>query len=140
MASDGVVTAPIATASTAGVLRPHEFARHVTLVRDPVGPSAGHWVENRWSLRWDLPGGRWYHSEVLRPRWRYRLIYEPFLNVPLRRAQRIVVSSPALLEHAAALRPHAYRCEVIPFGLDVAGPDAGSHPSVSAVRIASTTS
>ncbi len=76
----------------------------------------------------------WYHSEVLRPRWRYRLIYEPFLNVPLRRAQRIVVSSPALLEHAAALRPHARRCEVIPFGLDVAGPDAGSHPSVSAVR------
>ena len=76
----------------------------------------------------------WYHSEVLRPRWRYRLIYEPFLNIPLRRAQRIVVSSPALLEHAAALRPHAHRCEVIPFGLDVAGPDAGSHPSVSAVR------
>ena len=76
----------------------------------------------------------WYHSEVLRPRWRYRLIYEPFLNIPLRRAQRIVVSSPALLEHAAALRPHARRCEVIPFGLDVAGPDAGSHPSVSAVR------
>ena len=76
----------------------------------------------------------WYHSEVLRPRWRYRMIYEPFLNIPLRRAQRIVVSSPALLEHAAALRPHAHRCEVIPFGLAVAGPDAGSHPSVSAVR------
>jgi rhamnosyl/mannosyltransferase len=75
----------------------------------------------------------WYHSEVLRPRWRYRLIYEPFLNVPLRRAQRIVVSSPALLEHAAPLRPHARRCEVIPFGLDV-GLDAASHPSVNAVR------
>jgi rhamnosyl/mannosyltransferase len=79
----------------------------------------------------------WYHSEVLRPRWRYRLIYEPFLNVPLRRAQRIVVSSPALLEHAAALQPHGRRCEVIPFGLDVSGPggpDDVTHPSVADVR------
>jgi rhamnosyl/mannosyltransferase len=75
----------------------------------------------------------WYHSEVLRPRWRYRLIYEPFLNVPLRRAQRIVVSSPALLEHAAPLRPHTRRCEVIPFGLDVV-PDTANHLSVDAVR------
>ncbi len=61
----GVATAPTATASTAGVLRPGEFARHVDLVREPAGPSAGHWVENRWSLRWDLPDGRWYDSEVL---------------------------------------------------------------------------
>ena len=29
------------------------------------GPSAARWVENRWSLRWDLPDGRWYDSEVL---------------------------------------------------------------------------
>src|SRR5687768_7610990 len=61
----------------------------------------------------------WYHSEVLRPRWRYKLIYEPFLRVPFLRASRIVVSSPALPEHAEALRAHASRCEVIPFGLDV---------------------
>ena len=47
------------------MLRPGEFARHVDLVREPAGPSTGHWVENRWSLRWDLPGGRWYDSEVL---------------------------------------------------------------------------
>ncbi len=53
------------TASTAGLLRPDEFARHVDLVREPVGPSAARWVENCWSLRWDLPRGRWYDSEVL---------------------------------------------------------------------------
>ncbi|MFL6165792.1 MAG: DUF6597 domain-containing transcriptional factor [Ornithinibacter sp.] len=52
------------TASTAGVLRPDEFARHVELVRAPAGEAAG-WVENRWALRWSLPGGRWYDSEVL---------------------------------------------------------------------------
>jgi lipopolysaccharide/colanic/teichoic acid biosynthesis glycosyltransferase len=77
----------------------------------------------------------WYHSEVLRPRWRYRLIYQPFLNVPLRRAQRIVVSSPALVEHAAALRAHARRCEVIPFGLQISrSAHAADHPSVKSVR------
>ena len=77
----------------------------------------------------------WYHSEVLRPRWRYRLFYEPFLEVPFKRASRIVVSSPALIEHAEALAPHRRRCEVIPFGLDplIAG-DAEAHPSVQAVR------
>ena len=51
----------------------------------------------------------WYHSEVLRSRWRYKLFYEPFLKPPLRRASRIVVSSPALAEHADALRDHASR-------------------------------
>ena len=77
----------------------------------------------------------WYHSEVLRPRWRYKLFYEPFLKLPFRRASRIVVSSPALPQHAEALREHASRCEVIPFGLDVhrtAAPER--HPAVAAVR------
>ncbi len=53
------------TASTAGLLRPDEFARHVELVRTRAGEPAGRWVENRWSLRWLLPEGRWYDSEVL---------------------------------------------------------------------------
>ena len=53
------------TASTAGVLRPDEFARHVALVREAVGLEAAPWVENRWSLRWTLPDGRWYRSEVI---------------------------------------------------------------------------
>jgi rhamnosyl/mannosyltransferase len=77
----------------------------------------------------------WYHSEVLRPRWRYRLFYEPFLRPPLGRASRIVVSSPALPEYAEALREHASRCEVIPFGLEVhPQPAADRHSSVVAVR------
>ncbi len=62
---DRTKATPRPTASTGGVLRPGEFARHVTLVRAPAGESASHWVENRWSLRWDLPPGRWYDSEVL---------------------------------------------------------------------------
>ena len=77
----------------------------------------------------------WYHSEVLRPRWRYKLIYEPFLKVPMRRAVRIFVSSPALVEHAGALAAHRRQCEVIPFGLDIPGPrDVAPPSSIAAVR------
>ena len=47
------------------MLRPGEFARHVDLVREPAGEQVARWVENRWSLRWDLPQGRWFDSEVL---------------------------------------------------------------------------
>jgi len=73
----------------------------------------------------DLVGGQrgplvvWYHSEVLRPAWKYRLMYQPFLRRVLDRAARIVVSSPALAEHAAALRPYRDKCRVVPFGIDV---------------------
>ena len=45
------------------------------------------------------PAGRlivWYHSDVIRPSWLYRLFYRPFLRFALSRAVRIVVSSPAL--------------------------------------------
>jgi AraC-like DNA-binding protein len=61
----GLATAPSPTASTAGLLRPEEFARHVDLVRARAGEPAARWVENRWSLRWSLPEGRWYDSEVI---------------------------------------------------------------------------
>ncbi|MBM6404508.1 helix-turn-helix transcriptional regulator [Phycicoccus sp. CSK15P-2] len=54
-----------ATATTGGVLRPEELARHVSLKRHPAGDVAASWVENRWSLRWGLPEGRWFASEVL---------------------------------------------------------------------------
>ena len=54
-----------ATASTAGVLRPDEFARHVRLERVPAGTAVEQWVENHWSLAWDLPEGRSFTSEVL---------------------------------------------------------------------------
>jgi hypothetical protein len=55
----------VATASTAGVLRPDELARHVELRHCAAGPEVTRWVENHWSLRWDLPEGRWFASQVL---------------------------------------------------------------------------
>ena len=54
-----------ATASTAGILRPEEFARHVDLRRLPPAPDLAPWIENHWVLRWDLPDGLTYASQVL---------------------------------------------------------------------------
>lgn len=47
------------------MLRPHEFARHATLARYPCAPELDHWVENYWSVRWDLPPGRGWPSATL---------------------------------------------------------------------------
>jgi len=60
----------------------------------------------------------WFHSEVIRPQWKYRLLYRPFLRRALRRASRIVVSSPNLAQHAAELRDFRDKCVVVPFGID----------------------
>ena len=67
------------------------------------------------------PSGRlivWYHSDVVRPSWRYRLFYRPFLRFALTRAVRIVVSSPALGRSAPELQDFQAKCTVIPFGID----------------------
>ena len=44
----------------------------------------------------------WFHSDVIRPSWRYRLFYQPFLRFALKSAARIVVSSAPLSETAPA--------------------------------------
>lgn len=54
-----------ATATTAGILRPDEFARHVRLARREVAPDLARWVENHWRLRWSLPPDRTFPSQVL---------------------------------------------------------------------------
>jgi glycosyltransferase involved in cell wall biosynthesis len=61
----------------------------------------------------------WFHSEVVRPQWKYRLIYRPFLRAVLRRASRIIVSSPGLARHAVELQDFRDKCVVVPFGVDV---------------------
>ena len=59
----------------------------------------------------------WYHSEVIRPGWQYRLFYEPILEFALARASRIVVASPALVASAPALQRCRSKCVVIPYGV-----------------------
>ena len=60
----------------------------------------------------------WYHSEVIRSPWKYQLLYEPFLEFALQRAERIVVASPPMGE-VPALARYRDKCAVVPFGLRV---------------------
>ena len=89
-------------------------SRDVTVIHEP-NPMA---LVSDWIARQRGPLVVWFHSEVLRPRWKYRLIYRPFLRRVLARAARIVVSSPNLAAHAAELQPFRDKCVVIPFGID----------------------
>jgi rhamnosyl/mannosyltransferase len=59
----------------------------------------------------------WFHSEVIRPSWRYRLFYRPFLRFALARASRIVVASPTLAASAPQLEEWRSKCDVIPYGV-----------------------
>ncbi len=85
----------------------------------------------------DVPLVVWFHSEVMRPRWQYRLFYEPFLDRVLNRAARIVVSAPPMRD-VPALAGHRDKVTVLPFGLDPAGypvqpapePRAGQLPTL----------
>lgn len=54
-----------ATTTRGGILRPEEFARHVALARHAPAPDLARWVENHWRLRWSLPPGRTFPSQVL---------------------------------------------------------------------------
>src|SRR5687768_1325341 len=46
-------------------------------------------------------------------------IVGPFIRRTLRRADRIVVSTPAMIEQSPFLKPFADKCVVIPYGIDV---------------------
>lgn len=54
-----------ATATRAGILRPEQFARHVTVGRTAPAADLAPWVEYHWTLAWDLPDGTTYPSEVI---------------------------------------------------------------------------
>jgi rhamnosyl/mannosyltransferase len=60
----------------------------------------------------------WYHSDVVRHPLQYALFYAPVARPAYRRAERFVVSSPPLADHADALKPYGDRVTVIPFGID----------------------
>ncbi|MFC7487154.1 DUF6597 domain-containing transcriptional factor [Knoellia sp. CPCC 206453] len=58
-------TNPPPTATFAGILRPDQLAEFVQVRRWPAGERVSRWVENHWSLAWDLPDGASFASEVL---------------------------------------------------------------------------
>lgn len=58
-----------------------------------------------------------YHADIVGRRW-IRPLFLPFQQRFLRRAARIIVSSPPLLRTTSSLLRHADRARVIPFGVD----------------------
>lgn len=54
-----------ATATTAGILRPEEFAGKVTLQRLPASPALEPWLEHYWTVRWSLAPAEAYRSEIV---------------------------------------------------------------------------
>ncbi len=82
---------------------------------------------NPWALlsyaiaRPRMPLVIWYHSDVVRSRLQYGLFYAPLARFVYGRADAIVVSSPALAEHASRLSPYRDRVRVVPFGIDPCG-------------------
>lgn len=53
------------TSSGSGILRPDQLARHVSLERADCATELAPWVENYWTLRWELPPGTTYLSSTL---------------------------------------------------------------------------
>jgi len=63
--SNATEPSPPPTTTPGGVLRPDQFAKYVSLDRADCSPDLSPWVENYWSLRWDLPAGASYLSSTL---------------------------------------------------------------------------
>ncbi len=59
-----------------------------------------------------------YHSDIVRRRW-LRAIYRPFLLKLLKKADRIIATSPNYLESSPWLRRFRDKCVVIPMGIDL---------------------
>ncbi len=58
------------------------------------------------------------HAEVVRPAWRFKVFYRPFLRRMLKRAARIIVTSPRMIDIAAELQPYRDKCVAVPLALD----------------------
>lgn len=60
----------------------------------------------------------WYHSDIIRQKLFYFLVY-PFLYLDLKSADTIFVSSYRLAEKSSLLSKFLDKCQVIPFGIDL---------------------
>ena len=65
-----------------------------------------------------IPFAIWFHSDVVRPEWQYRLFYAPIARPAYERARQFVVSSPPLASLSPALSSYSAKTSIIPFGID----------------------
>lgn len=59
-----------------------------------------------------------YHSDIVRQR-RLLGLYGPLLRSTLRRAARIIATSPNYVRSSPFLAPHATKCAVVPYGIEL---------------------
>jgi len=59
----------------------------------------------------------YWHSEIIAQKYA-RYLVSPLTQYMLRHADRVIVSSPRLLEYSKILRHYRSKCDVIPFGYD----------------------
>ena len=60
-----------------------------------------------------------YHSDIVRQKV-FDFLIKPFILNTLKKAQKILVSNPNLIKNSAYLKNFQEKCEVIPFGVDLA--------------------
>jgi rhamnosyl/mannosyltransferase len=60
----------------------------------------------------------WWHSDIVRQKTLLKF-YRPVLKKFLERADRIIAATARLIEFSEILKPHARKCVVIPFGMDL---------------------
>ncbi|WP_312759709.1 glycosyltransferase [Pulveribacter sp.] len=116
------------------------FRRALNQAIDRIRPDVLHLHMPNNSALWalTLPGARkvpWvvhWHSDVVvsNIKWSVALaymLYRPFEQALLERAQQVFATSPLYLEASAALRRWRDKCEVVPLGIDLrdAPPSAG---------------
>jgi rhamnosyl/mannosyltransferase len=121
---DGIPVTRVGTIGAAGSV--HVAPAFVAALRRAEADLMILHEPNPWALlsysiaRPRMPLAIWYHSDVVRPALQYALFYAPVAHAAYTRAQRFIVSSPALAEHAAPLAHRRDRVRVIPFGIDPA--------------------
>jgi rhamnosyl/mannosyltransferase len=74
-----------------------------------------------------------YHSDIVRQQ-TLLLAYRPLLEWTLRRAARIIATSPNYLVSSRFLRRHAAKCAVVPLGIDEARFAQADPARVAAIR------
>ena len=70
-----------------------------------------------WFLPKDIPLVVTYHCDIVGPQ-HLGTVYQPIVNRFLRRADRILVTNPRVLEHSKTLAPFQDKCRVVPLGIE----------------------
>ena len=61
----------------------------------------------------------WWHSDILRPKYLYKLLYKTFLRRFLNKVDKIIVATPLHIKNSDILNDFRDKCEVIPYGIDI---------------------